>query len=423
MKKVAMTIIIICFMLIAALGNTAFADSLEVTCSLNGMEVNINVKTSEKSGDVTLIILNPGKGISHVAQAQVDSNGNANFKYLLDPFQAGQYTIKAGINDITGQTTFTFGGNSECSFLSFSINGVPGNISGDEIIAEFPEETNTSAMAASFRVATSYTKVYVGSTEQFSGQTANDFRNPVVFRVVAQDGSEREYTVRVKVKSPEKGTKTGGGGGSSGGYHNVVEVPAPTVPPAVPEPSTPDNTGSFKDIGDTSWAKESIEKLAQMNIVSGVGNDRFEPNRPVAREEFVKMIVEAFHIHTDGASAGFADVGENDWFYPYVAAAREKNIINGFDANNFGVGAEITRQDMVSIIYRAARTLNIEMPAVNEQIVFTDGEKIADYAKDAVTALQRAGIVNGYETGAFGPDGNATRAESAKIIYGLLQLP
>lgn len=53
---------------------------------------------------------------------------------------------------------------------------------------------------------------------------------------------------------------------------------------------------------------------------------------------------------------------------------------------------------------------------------FTDNDKIAEYAKEAVWALRDAGIINGTDTGNFNPDMPATRAETAKIMYGILEL-
>ena len=52
-----------------------------------------------------------------------------------------------------------------------------------------------------------------------------------------------------------------------------------------------------------------------------------------------------------------------------------------------------------------------------QEIEFTDRDQIADYAKQAVEQMQKMGIVNGYSDGSFNPQGTATRAEAAKIIY------
>ena len=57
-----------------------------------------------------------------------------------------------------------------------------------------------------------------------------------------------------------------------------------------PEQTIPDNVSAFNDLDGVEWAKEAIEKLCEKNVVSGTGDGKFEPNREVTREEFVKCL-------------------------------------------------------------------------------------------------------------------------------------
>ena len=65
------------------------------------------------------------------------------------------------------------------------------------------------------------------------------------------------------------------------------------------------------------------------------------------------MIIKAFDLLEDSASASFDDVKDTEWYYPYVASAYKKGIINGVSDTNFGVALTLTREDMAVIIYRA----------------------------------------------------------------------
>ena len=67
-------------------------------------------------------------------------------------------------------------------------------------------------------------------------------------------------------------------------------------------------------------------------------------------------------------------------------------------------------------MYRAAQVCGFEMKAAGDGNGFSDGADIDAYAKDAVAALQAAGIINGDENGAFRPQDHAVRAEAAKMI-------
>lgn len=207
--------------------------------------------------------------------------------------------------------------------------------------------------------------------------------------------------------SSGSGGSSGGGGGmtAGGGSSNNNNV-------------TGGNTGSgitagdvFSDIGTVEWAREAIEKLNSLGIVSGVGDGQFAPNSDVTREQFAKMIVGVMGYTVDSnAVTDFSDAN-GGWYTPYIAAAVQNGVITGRGDGTFGVGDNITRQDMAVIIYRA---LGLSAGETHE---FTDSADIADYALDAVSALFNTGIIGGYPDGSFAPKASASRAEAAKMLY------
>ena len=211
-----------------------------------------------------------------------------------------------------------------------------------------------------------------------------------------------------KRPSSSGGSSGGGsfGGGSSGVIGNV-SVNNPESQPNAPREY-------FNDIADFEWAKKSINSLAQLGIVSGVGNGRFEPSRSVTREEFVKMIVEAFSQKDEEAVCDFADITEKDWCYTYVATAVAKGFVNGTDASSFGKGQEIKRQDAALILSR------ITGRKAATAAHFGDMDNISDYALDAVNLMAELGVINGNENGDFKPHNSLTRAECAKVICELM---
>ena len=95
--------------------------------------------------------------------------------------------------------------------------------------------------------------------------------------------------------------------------------------------------------------------------------------------------------------------------------------MNGQSETVFGSGQNITRQDMACIAANAAKMYGITF-SDESKTLFEDDAQIADYARSSVYALRAGGILNGKENNAFCPTDNATRAEAAKIIYGLLEM-
>jgi hypothetical protein len=96
-------------------------------------------------------------------------------------------------------TAFSFTPADNTGVISHKVSGV---ISGTNITAWVPHETDRTSLVATF--STNGQTVRAGGVLQQSGVTANDFTNPVVYTVTAQDDSAKNYTVTVS-ESPAPG--------------------------------------------------------------------------------------------------------------------------------------------------------------------------------------------------------------------------
>lgn len=234
---------------------------------------------------------------------------------------------------------------------------------------------------------------------------------------------ESQSTEAKPPKSTNSGTSTGGSTGNSSGsnssngsgtlYPNFDDDATPTPTKA---PSTAD-INPYSDIDSFDWAKEAIIGLTNAGIVNGMGDDEFNPTGNVTREQFCKMVVQLFGVSVNETDTDFADVDENAWYAPYITAAVQAGYVQGQSSEYFGVGEVIMRQDMATILYRATGFSGDEA-----SLSFTDTDNIAAYAKDAVAELVGLGVMNGYSDGSFKPRGSATRAEAAKVIWGIYEL-
>lgn len=210
-------------------------------------------------------------------------------------------------------------------------------------------------------------------------------------------------TIVKKFDTPVKITSSGGGGG--GGSYMISNRPAA---------SESSDTSVFNDLANVLWAKEAILVLHARGIISGYGNGLFAPDNNIKREEFIKLVVNAYYNNKEAGEVNFADVADDAWYYNSVGIAVNQGIISGIDENNFGSGMNITRQDMAVILYRVAGGKFTVKDTENK---FADDGKISDYAKEAVYALRDSGIINGVSDSQFAPDKNATRAETAVMLY------
>ena len=221
------------------------------------------------------------------------------------------------------------------------------------------------------------------------------------------------------ISGGSSGGSSGGGGGSSKGSSSIIPIVKENVPQKENINDNKDDI-EFTDIRNVEWAEDAIKTLALKGVISGVGDNLFEPNRAVTRAEFLKMLLSALELTDNNADCDFDDVEKKAWYYPYVATAQSIGITSGIGDNKFGVNELITRQEMAVFIHRAA--IRAYIPVTDKSgDIFDDEDDIATWAKRSVTLMRGAGIINGVGENSFAPLNNATRAEAAKVIHGLYQ--
>lgn len=210
-------------------------------------------------------------------------------------------------------------------------------------------------------------------------------------------------------KSSGKSSGSSGGGGATNSKGAVVTVPTETVEV---------KKQAFDDMDDYAWASEAVTYLAEKEIIKGDGTGKFDGNKKMTREEFVTMLVKAVNVYDPVAICDmYEDINKDAWYYSAVASARNAKIVEGISEKEFGIGRKISRQDLMTMAYRAAKGNLPE--AVRDYNTFHDDDMISDYAKDAVYQLYMTGVVNGMGENTFDPLAPATKAQGAQIIYGI----
>jgi len=193
------------------------------------------------------------------------------------------------------------------------------------------------------------------------------------------------------------------------------------TPGQTEDPTTPATAKDYIDVPSTHWAYGYIMTLTRVGIVNGSGNGTFSPDRAVTRAEFVKLIAGLVNGDVDGMTTEqYTDVKSDDWFAPYVAWATANNVTNGTSATEFSPNKPITREQAATVLMRAAKAFGLTLDTTVDAAAFADGNEISSYAKEAVTAMQKAGILSGVGGNRFNPKGTTTRAASAKMIAMLL---
>lgn len=171
--------------------------------------------------------------------------------------------------------------------------------------------------------------------------------------------------------------------------------------------------GTFSDVPTTYWGYDYIEAAAEAGLMKGTGGGKFSPELKVSVAQFLTLL----------GRLVFPDVkadGE-DWYGPYVRAAKEAGLLTGSKVDVNNVENEITRYDMAVILCAAAKKLGVTEKTAQP------GE-VADYMDiparyiDAVLAVYGTGLIKGDQTGNFNGENTMTRVEVATVIARLLAI-
>lgn len=177
----------------------------------------------------------------------------------------------------------------------------------------------------------------------------------------------------------------------------------------------------FVDVSKTDWFYNDVKYVWQHDIMNGVSDTKFAPETSMTRAMFVTVLyrLEGSPDVTGMATPPFTDIGAKnfDWAYNAIVWAYNTGVTKGTSATTFAPGVAISRQEIVTMLYRYAGS-----PAVSGSPIFGDSSVISSWARDAVQWAKSLGIVNGYPNGNFGPVNATTRGQMAAMIHRYMQL-
>ncbi len=176
---------------------------------------------------------------------------------------------------------------------------------------------------------------------------------------------------------------------------------------------------TFTDLTGYEWAKKQIEALASTGVINGTSETTFGPGMNITRADFICMLVRALKLN-EAIDGNFNDIPSSAYYYESVGIAKKLGIAMGKGDNLFMPEENISRQDMMVIISRAMKISGKQLvESASDLSGFNDSSRVADYAVNAAAQLIKAGIIMG-NNGNINPEGTATRAETAVIMYRIL---
>jgi endo-beta-N-acetylglucosaminidase D len=181
-------------------------------------------------------------------------------------------------------------------------------------------------------------------------------------------------------------------------------------------------TKTFSDVQQNFWGRNAIEVMASKGIVEGTSENMFSPDKKATRGEFIMWLVKTLGLNAE-IDSSFSDVKDTDVYYMEIGIAKMLGITSGVGDNRFNPESVITRQDMMVLTAKAIKAagINMKLGTADDLSSFADKSNVSRYAVQDVAAMVKSELVVG-SNGKLNPKSNITRAEVAQILYKIFNL-
>ncbi|MEE0749159.1 S-layer homology domain-containing protein [Evtepia sp.] len=172
----------------------------------------------------------------------------------------------------------------------------------------------------------------------------------------------------------------------------------------------------FTDVMEGDWFYDAVVYAYETGLMDGVEDNLFAPNSQTTRAQLVTILYRLAGEPEPGGDSGFSDVAAGTWYTDAVVWAAENGIVNGTTDATFAPGEDITREQLVTVLYRYAESKGYDVSASADLSGYPDADQIQSYAAESVAWAVAEGLIQGFEDNTLRPAGNATRAQIATIL-------
>ena len=173
---------------------------------------------------------------------------------------------------------------------------------------------------------------------------------------------------------------------------------------------------NFTDVEENGWYHTGVDFMVRNGFMNGVADDAFDVDGNLTRAQLVTILYRIAGEPESTATNPFADVADGQWYTNAVIWAAENGIVKGVNTTTFAPNDQITREQIATILFRYAKAEKVEGKLAG----FPDAEKVSDYAADAMAWAVEQGLINGISESDgktyLAPQETATRAQIAVIL-------
>jgi len=179
----------------------------------------------------------------------------------------------------------------------------------------------------------------------------------------------------------------------------------------------------FTDVSSADWFAEPVKYVYHAGLMKGVSETSFAPQAATSRAMIVTVLWRLAGEPEAVVALPFTDVDANGYYYDALKWAYGAGIINGKTATTFAPNADVTRQELATMLWRYAKYMGVDVSVGEDTNIlsYEDALSINEYAIPAIQWACGAGIMQGKGEGILDPVGNAKRCEFAKMLMAYIE--
>lgn len=358
---------------------------------------------------VYTITFNPNEGT--VSPTNGITNAEGKLATLPTPTRGGYifngwYDAQTGGSRVTADTVFTENSTVYARWTKTGGSNTPGSVYSGSSSSSDSDDTR-------YKVTTGETQhgtVSVSSTSTSSGTKVTITVKPdtgYAVDTVTVTGANGRNVAVTKVNDttytyiqPGMDVKT-----------DVTFKAAQAAPASTAEVFAP-----YSDLDASGWYADGVRYALENGIMSGYGNGKFGPGDTTSRAMIAQIL---YNLEGKPAYSGmltYTDVDADDWYAAAIRWASAEGILDGYGNHLFGPNDVLTREQLVTILYRYAKSKGVDVSGQTSLTGYSDSASVSGWAEDAMQWAVAAGVVTGKGDGILDPKGNATRSEIATIM-------
>ena len=179
---------------------------------------------------------------------------------------------------------------------------------------------------------------------------------------------------------------------------------------------TPVSTLPFDDVAATAWYYDAVEYVYDNGLMNGTASDTFAPNATLTRGMLATVLWRMEGSPVVNYALPFEDVSGDQWYTEAIRWAASVGVVNGTSATTYAPNANITREQLATMLYRYAAYKSGSVSTSASLSGFTDAGSVSDYAADAMEWAVAEEIIGGMTSTTLVPQGSATRAQTATML-------